>query len=318
MNEKPTDTTNYKAAYERQKIARELAEKKLEDRSRELFEASESLIQAYNRLKDQKAHIIHQEKLATIGQLSAGIAHEINNPTGFVKSNLQSLKRYAANITNALSDIDNFIQSPPKNLTIKDMFIEVKEKWDIDYILEDITDTIDESNEGIARIETIVKSLKNFSRPDKDTHEAYSINECIENTLKLISGGIKHRAQINVNLENVPFILGNSGTMSQVLLNLFVNAADAIEENGIIDISTYSRKKEIVINVTDNGSGIPKELYSKIFDPFFTTKEVGHGTGLGLSISHGIIKKHGGRIEVDSKENVGTTFSIILPIPENT
>ena len=137
MNEKITDTTNYKAAYERQKTARERAEKNLEDRSRELFEASESLMQAYNRLKDQKAHIIHQEKLASIGQLSAGIAHEINNPTGFVKSNLQSLKRYAANITNALSDIDNFIQSPPANLTVKDMFIEIKEKWDIDYILED-------------------------------------------------------------------------------------------------------------------------------------------------------------------------------------
>lgn len=318
MNEKTTNTTNYKAAYERQKIARERAEKNLEDRSRELFEASESLRMAYNRLKDQKAHIIHQEKLATIGQLSAGIAHEINNPTGFVKSNLQSLKRYATNITNALSDIDNFIQNQPKNLTIKDMFIEVKEKWDIDYILEDIGDTIDESNEGIARIETIVKSLKNFSRPDKDTHELYSINECIENTLKLVSGDIKYHTKINVVLKDIPLILGNSGAMSQVILNLLVNAADAIKKNGIINISTYSIKEEIYIDVTDNGSGMPKELYSKVFDPFFTTKEVGHGTGLGLSISHGIIKKHGGRITVDSKENIGTTFSIILPIPKIT
>lgn len=309
------ENINYKAAYERQKIARERAEKNLEDRSRELFEASESLMLAYNRLKDQKAQIIHQEKLAAIGQLSAGVAHEINNPTGFVKSNLQTLKRYSYNLNNAFTDINEYIQSLSEDTGASIILNEIKTKWDIEYMLDDIADIVEESSEGLLRIETIVKSLKSFARPDKDVDELYSINECIENTLKLVSNEIKYRATVNMKLEDIPNVLGKPGAMSQVLLNLFVNAADAITENGVISINTYTKDKEIFITVKDNGRGVPQHLQTKIFDPFFTTKEVGKGTGLGLSISHGIVKKHGGRMAIETAEGIGTTFSIILPIP---
>lgn len=308
---------DFQKAYERQKKAREKADENLENRSRELYEASQSLMDAYQKLKDQKNQILQQEKLAAIGQLSAGVAHEINNPAGFVKCNLQTLKRYSTNLTGMFEEIDGFFGELQINEQHQKQLAEIKERWRLDYILEEIIDIVDDSTEGLYRIETIVKSLKTFARPDKEGNELFSVNECIETTLKLLSNEVKYKATVTMSLADIPKALGKPGAMSQVFLNLIVNAADATTKHGAIHISTDLDDENIRIKVKDNGSGIPQKLLTKIFNPFFSTKDVGHGTGLGLSISHNIVKEHGGRIAIDTQEGVGTEFTIYLPIPNS-
>jgi len=303
---------DYEAAYKRQKAAREQAEKLLEDKARELYDANQSLVGAYNRLKDSKAQLLHHEKLASIGQLAAGIAHEINNPTGFVKSNLGSLSDYLTNLSGVIDDYEARLKN--KTPTDTQDIESLRKKWDIDYILEDVVELTDESIEGLVRIEAIVANLKNFARPDQDENEPFSLNECIETTLKLVNSEVKHKADISVKLNDIPPVNGKPGAISQVVLNLIVNAADAIETHGKIRIATSVEDNNIRLDISDTGCGIPQNAINRIYDPFYTSKEIGHGTGLGLSISHGIIKKHGGRMAVDSEEGKGTEFSIFLPI----
>ncbi|WP_086933700.1 sensor histidine kinase [Agarilytica rhodophyticola] len=310
---------DYKAAYERQKKAREIAENNLENKSRELFESNQSLVQAYNRLKDQKAQLLHQEKLASIGQLAAGVAHEINNPTGFVKSNLRTMVSYAQSFTKIVESYEDLINDTSNGDTeIKSKVKKIRRKNDLDFIMEDMFDLLEESLEGTERIEDIVMGLKNFARPDQDEKQLFSLNECIESTLKLVNNEVKYKADIELDLGEIPEIEGKPGAISQVILNLVVNAADAIPEHGNIFIATAVDKKEIKMSIRDNGSGIPQDILTKIYDPFFTTKEVGKGTGLGLAISHGIIQKHGGRLTVESKEGEGTEFTIALPVTEQS
>lgn len=304
------NNTDYKAAYERQKKARELAEKSLEDKSRELFEANQSLVLAYNKLRDQKSQILHQEKLASIGQLAAGVAHEINNPAGFVKSNLHSLEYIFDSITDYLNDCEEFSKSEPD---LFEKLLAFRNKHKLDIALEDYRDILDDSLEGLQRIEDIVISLRDFSRQDSDKDTRFDVNDCINNTLKLLRNEIKYKANVTLSLADSAYVMGQPGAMSQVILNLVSNAADAIKDNGEIQISTLHEADNIRITIQDNGSGIPQNIITKIFDPFFTTKEIGVGTGLGLSVSHNIIKMHGGRLHVDSEEGQGTCFSIFLP-----
>jgi len=304
---------DYKSAYERQKKARERAELNLENKSRELYEANQSLVVAYNKLKDQKSQILHQEKLASIGQLSAGVAHEINNPTGFVKSNLNSLKAYLKNVKNAFQSYDEAMMKGSSDADPRSQIGKIKEDHDVDFILTDVDSLIEESLDGLSRIENIVKSLKNFARPDQEDDELYSINECIQNTLRLLNSEVKYKAELILELNDIPDIRGKPGAMSQVILNLIVNAADAIRENGEIRISTQAEESNIRIRISDNGSGMPQSIITKIFDPFFSTKDVGKGTGLGLSVCHSIVKSHKGQMTVNSSEGLGTEFIIYLP-----
>ncbi len=317
------DGEAYKAAYERQKVARERAENLLEDRSRELYESNTALKTAYEKLKNQKSQLLHQEKLASIGQLSAGIAHEINNPAGFVKSNLSSLQNYMADIlkllesysslTNALSN-DVSAPLPQVIISVLDRVREEEESADIDFLVEDIPNLIGESLDGTNRITKIVNGLKVFSRIDSDEKEPFDVNECIENTIKLVQNEIKYKAELTQDLNELPKTMGYPGGLSQVVLNMLVNASHAIEDFGEINVKTFCADDWIVIQIRDNGSGMPQETIDKIFDPFYTTKEVGVGTGLGLSISAGIIKQHDGNIDVDSTLGEGTCFTLQIPI----
>ncbi len=304
-------TTDYKAAYLRQKKAREKAEELLENRSRELYDSNRSLMQAYEKLKSQKAQLLHQEKLASIGQLSAGVAHEINNPAGFVKSNLNSLKSYLRDIKDYLVETDILAGQTPE---LKNTLDALKEKIDLEFVLNDIQELTNDSIDGMERVAAIVKSLKDFARPDCENPQPYSINDCIQNTLKLVNSEVKYHAEIKTDYGDIPDLRGQAGSMSQVFLNLIVNAAHAINENGIITISTRIEGQEVIASIEDNGSGIPEDIRRHIFDPFFTTKGVGTGTGLGLAISESIVRKHGGVIHVQSTVGVGTTFNIHLPV----
>lgn len=312
------DNIDYKAAYERQKKARARVEGIIEKRSRELYDINLKLTSAYEKLKNQNTQLVHQEKLASVGQLSAGIAHEINNPVGFIKSNLGSLKHYASQIKTMM---DAYQKTTHEIGNASELFTdqinalnETEQEADIEFIIEDFTQLIDESLEGTLLISEIVQGLKNFSRIDSDEKEKLLINECIHNTVKLIQNEIKYKADLVLELGDVPDTMGHPGGLSQVVLNLIVNASHAIEDFGLITVSTKVEGEQIVITIEDNGCGMSEDVANKIFDPFFTTKEVGVGTGLGLSISMGVIKKHQGNIMVESTVGEGTRFIISLPV----
>ncbi|VUD64264.1 Sensor protein ZraS [Thalassocella blandensis] len=304
---------DYKAAYLRQKQAREVAEQLLENRSTELYDVNQSLVLAYTQLRDQKSQLIHQEKLASIGQLSAGVAHEINNPTGYVKSNLSTLQQYMTAVKQVIAGSEQLIRQHASEDAIQALD-ELQQQHDIAYVLEDLDDLVVESIDGVARIEDIVKSLKNFARPDQDEAVVFDVNECIENTLKLVANEIKYKAEIDMKLSPLRDIQGQPGSLSQVFLNILVNAAQAIDEQGKITISSELRNDEVIVQIEDNGCGIEEKNLPRIYDPFFTTKDIGVGTGLGLSVSHGIISKHGGRIIASSTPGEGSIFTIYLPV----
>lgn len=307
---------DYKAAYERQKLARAKAEDALENRSRELYESKAALEDAYKKLKNQKSQMLHQEKLASIGQLSAGVAHEINNPVGFVKSNLKTLEQYTHDLINLLKLYKESIHPLLESMETENI-TRLEDECDIDYIIEDIPELLKDSIEGTDRISDIVNELKTFARVDGDEKEKLDVNRCIDNTVKLVSNEIKYKAELIRQLSPVPITMGYPGSLSQVILNMLMNASHAIvaeQGMGEITIASSIEAQWIMITIKDNGCGMDEETINHIFDPFYTTKEVGVGTGLGLSISSGIVKKHGGTIEVASEVGAGTCFTIRLPV----
>lgn len=305
---------SYKAAYERQKKAREHAEHSLEMVSRELYESHSSLLEAFNSLKEHRAQLLHQEKLASIGQLSAGVAHEINNPAGYALSNLNCIDGYIKTIRTYCNNIESVLQSSANNNPdLLALIKKCKDDLELDFVFEDITDALSDSKQGLERIQSIVISLQGFARQDSKNKEEMCLNECIENTLKLVQSELNHKAELHLSLGDLPRFKGRSGELSQVILNLLTNAIDAIEDNGLIKIATDADEKYVNFSIEDTGSGVSEEKIDKIFDPFYTTKEEGKGTGLGLSISHSIIAQHNGELIATSREGEGTTFRFTIP-----
>ncbi|MDO6693201.1 ATP-binding protein [Aliiglaciecola sp. 3_MG-2023] len=291
-------------------------EQKVAQRTTLLHQRNDELEQINQELQATQEQLTQAAKMASIGQLAAGVAHEINNPIGFVKSNLSSLEEYI-DIYRKISEnlVVVYGKAPSESVELsKQNLIEIINSEDLAFINEDSKDVLVESVEGLERVTNIVKDLKQFSRVDVEEKSWLDINECIESTLKMVSNELKYHCDIQKDLSEVPKIKINFGKISQVLTNLLINAGQAIRDNGQISISTKVKDQQILIAVKDNGSGIPPENLSKLFDPFFTTKDVGKGTGLGLSISHGIIQEHGGDITVTSKVNKGSCFTITLPI----
>ena len=267
-------------------------------------------------LRRTQAQAIHSEKLAGIGQLAAGIAHEINNPLGFINSNLNTLGIYLANLKKiiAIYKSENNAEQIKKE----------EEKLKINYILNDIDILLEDNKEGIVRISKIVKNLTDFARINPQAEwELIDLNQIIENVILIIKNEIKYIADINLKLNTLPSIPCNAGEINQVFFNLLLNAVYAIKKKagsrkGLIEIITLPEDKYVVCRVTDNGCGIPQELVSRVFEPFFTTKEPGEGTGLGLYIVFDIIvKKHKGEILVQSTEEKETQFTIKLPLHRN-
>lgn len=316
MNETP----DYKKAYERQKKARERAEVLLEVRSRELYEANETLKNAYNTLKDQKAQLVQQEKLASIGMLAAGVAHEINNPVGFVKSNLQTLQDYTKSYTKVLQAyraLTKLIANKGQDATIKQSLEDLQlllEATDLDHIANDGVACIEESLSGVQRIEEIVNNLRDFSRSDSEDRVRVNVNESLEAAIKLVWNEVKYNVEVIREFEEVPEVWAINGQIVQVLVNIIFNAIQAMERQGQLIIRTSSDSYFVHIDIIDSGPGIEDEHLTKLFDPFFTTKDVGTGTGLGLYISHGIIDKHKGKLQAFNDSNSGARFRISLPI----
>jgi len=281
-----------------------------------------------NKLKQTELQLMQQEKFAGIGHLAAGIAHEINNPLGFVLSNFETLSNYAKvykmiideyrELKDSLSEI-NSAKLQEKLSQINHL----EEENNLDFITEDLDELISDSCEGLDRISKIVTSLRLFSRIDQhNDFEEYDINEGIANTLIIARNEIKYHAEVEENFKEIPNIRAFSSQINQVLLNIIVNAAHAIkyknsDEFGTITINTYADDHYVYCEIIDTGIGISKENLHSIFNPFFTTKPEGEGTGLGLSICYDIIvNKHGGELLVDSTEGVGTKFTMKLPIKQ--
>lgn len=280
----------------------------------DMHRSNEELKSLNQQLTETQDQLLHSERLASIGLLAAGVAHEINNPIGFVTSNISSLRGYTVHLFEMLGHYQEAATHLPlaEQKSLKDW----RETLEIDYLKTDIPDLLKETKEGLDRVRKIVADLKNFSRPDS-THEWQDadIHAGIESTLNVIHNEVKYKADVIKDFGPMPLIQCLPSEINQVIMNLVVNAAHAMgDQRGHITIRTRALGNEALIEVEDDGSGMPEATLAKIFDPFFTTKPVGQGTGLGLSLSYGIIKKHGGHIDVDSQEGRGTRFSIHIPI----
>jgi PAS domain S-box-containing protein len=279
----------------------------------ELRFTTQELQKAYAELKEAQLQIFQQEKMASIGQLAAGVAHEINNPMGFISSNLGTLNKYVDRLAEFIGACDQTLSSCGDSViaTLK----ESRKKLKVDYILDDSRQLIAESQDGAGRVRRIVQDLKSFSRVDQTECALINLNETLETTINIAWNEIKYVATLNREFGDIPQIKCFPQQLNQVFLNLLVNAGHALaDQQGTITIRTWNREESVFVSVTDTGCGIPENIRQRIFEPFFTTKEVGKGTGLGLSISYDIIRKHGGEIAVESEIGRGTTFTVRLPV----
>jgi len=297
--------------------------KKLMEKASQIKEKNKKLKQTLKRLEETQSQIIQSEKMASIGQLAAGVAHEINNPIGFVSSNLKTLIDYQDDLNGLIELYRGLITALDKknkeelSFDVIDQVAKILNQEvdvDIEFVQEDIMDLIGDCREGTGRIKKIVIDLKDFAHPGGDKIQTTDINRGLESTLNVVANELKYKATIIKDFGDIPTIKAYPQQLNQVFMNILVNAAQAIEKQGEIKIKTQQVNGKIEISISDTGCGIPKKNLLKIFDPFFTTKDVGKGTGLGMNIAYSIIKKHKGTIEVDSVVGQGTTFTIRLPV----
>ena len=289
--------------------------------------SSREYIEKIEEIHNLQATLVSNEKMAGIGQLSAGIAHEINNPLGYIQSNIETLSKYIERIS-AFHKIESNLLTP-ENYNDTEKFKSIREELDafpkkskIETIYEDLPNIISETFDGIQRISKIVKSLLSFSHKGTlNDFEEYNFTSGLKDTITIAYNEIKSYAKIEEDYEEIPVVLAKPGEINQVLLNMIMNAIYAIKATGalgVITLHTYTEGFYACCAIGDNGGGIPQEYVSRIFEPFFTTKPVGKGTGLGLSIAYDIIfNKHNGKIEVESEVGKGTTFTIKLPMKRN-
>lgn len=270
-------------------------------------------------LSETQEKLVQSEKLASIGQLAAGVAHEINNPIGFVKSNIGSLKEYITNFLQIIEQYEALESMLPANLEPIQKLRELKQSIDFEFISEDVLLLIAQSQDGISRVAKIIQDLKDFARTDKNpSWISADLHACVDSALNIATNEIKYKADVVREYASLPEIECLPAQLGQVFLNILVNAAQAMPndgERGTITIrSGNSQTEHVWVEISDTGCGIDSAQIKRIFEPFYTTKPVGVGTGLGLSISYGIIKRHGGHIGVTSTIGMGTTFRLELPV----
>jgi signal transduction histidine kinase len=287
-----------------------------ENRIVELSTLNATMQRMNTLLEDAQNQVIQSDKLASIGQISAGVAHEINNPVGYVLSNLGSLESYLAKLFEVLDayvDVDEGMPPP-----IPRAFARVRslrQQTDVAFLREDIGALIAESRDGLLRVKRIVQDLKDFSRGGaEESWQTIDLHAALDSTLNIVRNEIKYKATIVKSYGDLPEIECLPSRLNQVFLNLLVNASHAVDANGTITLATGVEGTEAWVRISDTGSGIRPEHLNRLFEPFFTTKPVGEGTGLGLSVSYSIVRNHGGRIEVESELGRGTSFTIRLPI----
>jgi PAS domain S-box-containing protein len=280
-----------------------------------LAEKNKEVEQAYSDMKMAQSQLLQQEKMASIGQLAAGVAHEINNPMGFIGSNITTLAKYVGKLEEFFSEQAGVLEKFVTDTEALAKVAESRKRLKLDFVLEDMKDLISESLDGCDRVKKIVMDLKGFSRVDQAEYQKIDINECIDSTLNIVWNELKYKVKLKKEYGQLDLLSCYPQQLNQVFMNLLVNAAQAIEKEGLITIKTWQDEAFVYASITDNGSGMPTAVRDKVFEPFFTTKDVGKGTGLGLSIVYEIItKNHHGEIHVESAEGEGTCFTIKIPI----
>lgn len=307
-----------------EKLIREqnaILEQRVEKRTRALRESNDSLQTTLNHLKETQSQLVEAEKMASLGQLTAGVAHEINNPINFVTSNVAPLKRDIGMMWEVMDEIEKVALSDLTTEEKTNQIAEYKEELDVDYLKTEIEFLLKGMHEGASRTAEIVKSLRIFSRVDEDSLKYADINEGLESTLVILNSVVKDNVQVTKKYSDSPIMVEcYPGKLNQVFLNIITNAIYAInkkfvgESGGVLVIATEVDSAHAYITIQDNGIGMSTEVMEKVFEPFFTTKEVGEGTGLGMSIVYNTIKKHQGEIKIDSTVGEGTTFRLIIPL----
>lgn len=266
------------------------------------------------KLEEAQNQLLQSERMASIGQLAAGVAHEINNPVGFVNSNLGSLQSYVNDLFKLITAYEQTQPTLPDAL--KRQVKQVEEAIDLRFLRDDVPNLLKESIDGLQRVTRIVQDLKNFSHVDEAERQWADIEAGLESTLRVVWNELKYKAEVVKAYAGIPQIECFPFQLNQVFMNLLVNASHAIESHGTITIRTGLDDALVWIEIQDTGKGIKPEHLGRIFEPFFTTKPVGKGTGLGLSLAYGIIQKHHGSIEVQSEVGQGTTFKVTLPLKQ--
>ena len=293
----------------------ELSERHLVEQALMTEKAEQSAL--IKKLEAAHNQLLQSEKLASIGQLAAGVAHEINNPIGFVSSNLGTLRGYLASLFQAIEGFEREV--PGLSAEAQQRLAAMRQKLDLGYLCSDGMALLDESSDGIRRVRQIVQALKDFSHVDEAQWVWADLHQGLDSTLNIVNNEIKYVADVVKEYGVIPEIQCLASQLNQVFLNMFVNASHAIgsSKRGTITVRTGKvDEQHVYVEIADDGSGMAPETVKRIFDPFFTTKPVGVGTGLGLSLAYGIIGKHQGRIEVRSEVGLGTTFRIVLPVTQ--
>ncbi len=286
-----------------------------------VLQRTKELTKAYKALKSSQTQLVQSEKMASLGQMVAGIAHEINTPLGYVRNNVESIQNFFEQSQTLLAAYQNLVNAmtaaEPDVAEITHQTQTVEELGEIFQnveLIKEMQHIFPDSLYGLDQIAELVSNLKDFSRLDQAKLSNVNLNKCLESTLVIAKNALKYKVTVKKEYGDIPHISCSPSQINQVLLNLLVNSAQAIENKGIILIKTYHDQNYVYVVIQDNGKGIAREHLQKIFDPFFTTKPIGEGTGLGLSISFQIIEKHGGKIKVASEVGKGTRFTISLPI----
>jgi signal transduction histidine kinase len=282
----------------------------------ETVRSSEDLQELVQKLHQTQSQLIQSEKMASIGQLAAGVAHEINNPVGYVYSNLGSLEKYLKDIFLLLdayqrgrAEAERSGHACPAEL------LRIEQEIDLAFLRQDMMALVRECREGMVRVKKIVQDLKDFSRAgSEETWQVADLHRGLDSTLNIVWNELKYKCELRREFGELPPVECLPFQLNQVFMNLLVNAAQAIPEKGVVTVRTGCRGEEAWVEVSDTGTGIRPEHLPRMFEPFFTTKPQGKGTGLGLPVSYGIVQRHHGRIEVESEPGRGTTFRVWLPL----
>jgi two-component system, NtrC family, sensor kinase len=279
-----------------------------------LFTKQATLEQTLKDLRDTQAMLIHAERMNALGQMVAGIAHEINNPLSFVNSNLHSLRGALRDIFAAYDRLEAVVTETQLSDAQRQLVSEIHRDADLDYVRADFEDLLHASVEGLARVKAIVQALRSFARLDEADYKVASLQDCVNSALMIARGELRDRVQVTVNMDAVPEIRCYPAELNQVFLNIIVNAAQAIHENGTLTIEAHEAGAYVKVKFTDSGSGMPPDVQRNLFTPFFTTKPAGVGVGLGLAIAYKIVTEHHhGYISVESVVGQGSTFTVTLP-----